>query len=84
MDHVLLYPRGGIVLEQYNNDAQPWGEIEETSLILSAVSYETHIHSRTLKGEIPGMGMRGSMSTTEGNTDREEASQGGGRDERGK
>eukprot|EP00957_Ditylum_brightwellii_P178288 13578708-Ditylum_brightwellii.AAC.1 len=45
VEHALLCAHGGLVLIWHNNTCGEWGDLGQTGLIPSAVSYEPLIHS---------------------------------------
>ena len=50
IEHVLSCPKGGLVLERYDEDAKDLGALGARSLIPSAITYEPKINSRTVQG----------------------------------
>ena len=70
VDHALSCPKGGLVLAQHDDVAKDWGALGAWALVLSAITYEPKINSRTVQGERTGAGARQEGGEAEGGTDR--------------
>ena len=58
IEHDLLCPKGGLVLERHDEAAKEWGALGARALVPSAITYKPKINSRTLQGERTGAGAR--------------------------
>ena len=58
IEHALSCPKGGLVLAQHNDAAKEWGALGARALVLSAITYEPKINSRTVQGGRTGAGAR--------------------------
>ena len=69
VEHVLLCPKGCLVLERHDDATKEWGALGARDLVPSAISYEPKINSRTVQGERTGAGARQEGGEADGGTD---------------
>ena len=77
IEHPLSYPKGGLVIARHNDAAKEWGALGARALVLSAITYEPKINSRTVQGERNKLGARQEVGEADGGTDTVGAAQGG-------
>ena len=63
--HVLLCPKGGLVLEWHNDSAKEWGDLSAQALNPSDISYEPRINISTVQREKNGARSRIAMESQE-------------------
>ena len=54
IEHTLLCPKGGLVLEWHDDAAKEWGALGARDVIPSGIIYQPKIKSRTGQGEMTG------------------------------
>ena len=58
IEHVLSFPKGGLVLEWHDDTAKECGALGARALVPSAITYKSKINRWTVQGERTGAGAR--------------------------
>ena len=73
----ISFPKGGLVLTRHDGAAKEWGTLGARALVLSAITYEPKINSRTVQGERDEAGVRQDGATSNVGADIVGEAQGG-------
>ena len=69
IEHALSCPKGALDLARYDNGTKEWDALGARALVLSSITYEPKINSRTVQGDRTGAGERQEEREADGGTD---------------
>ena len=78
IEHVLSFPKGGLVLERHDDASKKWGVLGSWDLIPSDITYKMKINSMTVQRERIRSKARQGGGTSQGGVDIIGEAQGGG------